>query len=471
MNLAKTILTALLCSVSCLVVYHFVCNQKQIIEIQDDLSRYIARTDGQEIRSYREAHYHDAPDDFVIPANQARRAVVSVKAIKIKGRGYKNDRYSKTNASGVIISSNGYIITNHHVVEDADNIEVTLDNKREYDCQMIGYDRSTDLALLKIEEENLDFLRWGDSDSLQIGEWVLAVGNPFKLNASVTAGIVSAKGREINIFDRQGVESFIQTDAAINPGNSGGALINTNGQLIGINTAILTYSGKYEGFSFAIPSTIVRKVVNDLREYGAVQRAWLGVGILDLDDQRAKQLGLDIVEGVYIDLVEKNGAAQKVGIRSGDVIISMENKPTLSKPDFLEVISQKSPGDLIELTILRNGKRLTKKATLQNQLNTTDLIGVRKDQILTKLGFELRELASKEKQDLNIEGVMVVSIQKNSTIGETNMEPGYVVTSINNERVKTVDQLISKLTAMDGLIRLKGIYEHYPSEYPYEFYK
>jgi Do/DeqQ family serine protease len=452
-------------------IYHVAFYNRQVVELEDDFAKLVARTEGlQDLNDYEDISV-TIPSDFILPASKARHGVVAIQAIKIKGKDWKTEKYSKTNGSGVVLSSNGYIVTNFHVIEDADNIEVRLENNREYKCKVIGFDRSTDLALLKIEAENLRYLELGNSDSLNVGEWVLAVGNPFKLNSSVTAGIVSAKGRDINIFDRQGIESFIQTDAAINPGNSGGALINTQGKVIGINTAILTYSGKYEGFSFAIPSTIVRKVVNDIREYGFVQRAWMGIGIEDIDDLTSKKLNLKYVSGVAVAVVEKDGAAQEADIRTGDVIISIGGRPAKTKADFLEVISQYSPGHELDVIIMRQGERIVKNVTLRNQLNTTDLIGVRKDEILTDLGFELRDLSINEKDRLNTKGAMVVSIMKNSKIDKTNMDPGYIITDINGNDIRNVSKLIDMIKANDGLIKLNGFYENYPNEYHYEFYK
>ena len=442
-----------------------------MLELENDFARLVARTESVQLSDDEDYTSSTLPNDFILPASKARKAVVGIKAIQIKGKNWRTEKYSRTNGSGVILSSNGYIVTNYHVVEDADNIEARLDNKREYKCKVVGYDRSTDLALLKIDAEDLSYLELGNSDSLNVGQWVLAIGNPFKLSSSVTAGIVSAKGREINIFDRQGVESFIQTDAAINPGNSGGALINTQGKVIGINTAILTYGGKYEGFSFAIPSSIVRKVVNDIREYGSVQRAWLGIGIEDIDEGIAKKMKLSYVSGVVVTLVEKDGAAKESDIKSSDVIISMAGKPTNTKSDFLEIISQYSPGQEIDIILMRKGKRLVKNITLRNQLNTTDLIGVRKDEILSDLGFELRDLSSNEKDRLSTRGAMVVSIMKDSKIDQTNMEPGFIITTMNGTEVTNVSELIERIKTKDGQIQLKGFYENYPNEYLHEFYK
>lgn len=464
-----TILISVLTCALCLAIYHKL-TERQFVEIENDFAKLVARTDASGPGSTLE-YAKNLPKDFIAPSKFAKDAVVSIKAVRIKGNGWRQDKYTKSNGSGVIISSNGYIVTNFHVVEEADNIEATLENKREYSCQVIGYDRSTDLALLKIDGDNLSYLQYGNSDSLEVGEWVLAVGNPFKLQSSVTAGIVSAKARDINIFNRQGVESFIQTDAAINPGSSGGALINTRGELVGINTAILTYSGKYEGFSFAVPSTIVQKVVSDLREYGAVQRAWLGIGIDDVDEKIANSKGLDFVDGVYVELVEKDGAAKEAGIENGDIIVSIEGRRCNSSPEFLELMRQFSPGDKIQITYYRGDKKKLTSAVLRNQLNSTDYIAVRKDKILTDIGFELRDLDSKEKERLNIKGVMVVSIINDSKIDNTNMDPSYIITHINKKPIDNVSEFVDILKDLNGKIKLEGLYENYPGEYPYEFYK
>lgn len=262
--------------------------------------------------------------------------------------------------SGVIVSADGYIVTNNHVVQDAVNITVTLNDKRVYKASVVGTDPSTDLALIRIDEKNLPFLAYGNSDDVKIGEWVLAVGNPFNLTSTVTAGIVSAKARDINILGSKGaVESFIQTDAAINPGNSGGALVNTRGELIGINAAIASGTGYYTGYSFAIPVNIVKKVVDDFTRYGKIQRAYLGVYYREIDDQFAKDKGLNSLSGVYIDDVVAGGAAEKAGIRKGDIITNIQNKPVNGKSELMEVVSQLSPGDVITVAIVRDGKEIS----------------------------------------------------------------------------------------------------------------
>lgn len=411
-----------------------------------------------------------APTDFIDAAKASRTAVVFIRALNRKsGTGFIDENFNSSSGSGVIISPDGYIATNNHVIEDADQVEVMLNDNREYKAKVIGTDPETDLALLKIESYDLEYMIFGDSDSVQIGEWVMAVGNPFRLQSTVTAGIVSAKARNINIMQKRGIESFIQTDAAVNPGNSGGALINTRGELVGINTAIMTLSGRYEGFSFAIPANLAKKVITDLREYGAVQRGWLGITIIDVDNALADRLGLPQVSGVYIDLVNKGEAAQQAGLQKGDVILEVDKIKTNTMPQFMEQIGQHRPGDVIAVKYFRNGEQQIANVTLKNQLNTTDYIAVRKDKLLTNLGFELRDLDSFEKSKLKSEGVYVVSVYNRSTIGQTNLEPGYIITSVNNIKVESVNQLIAFLKENKGTVVLEGFYENYPGEYPYTF--
>ncbi len=466
----NTIIIAILCSTISIVIYDYY-HGHTVQQLDDYYAKLVAHMDDNTSPSTLSRNSAVDQLSFIEPAKGAKDAVVALETIVIKNEGLRKDKYSKSSGSGVLISSNGFIVTNYHVVENADDINVTMEDKREYKAELIGHDRSTDIALLKIQAENLPFLKFGNSADLQVGEWVLAVGNPFQLSSSVTAGIVSAKARSINIFRRPGVESFIQTDAAINPGNSGGALINTVGELVGINTAILTYTGKYEGFSFAIPSNMVNKVITDLREYGAVQRAWMGITILNVNERRANALGLEEISGVFIDLVEKDGAAKQADLRYEDVIISINQERTESKPIFLEILGQYRPGDTVDVEYIRNGKKSNVQVTLRNQLNTTDYIAVRKDKIFTELGFELRDLDSKERKDNATEGVMVVSIYKGSKIESVNMDPGYIITSINDQPVSSIKQFKKLLENENGLIYLNGIYENYPREWPYKFYK
>lgn len=279
--------------------------------------------------------------------------------------------------SGVIVSKDGYIVTNNHVIQQAKTIEVVLNDNRRYIAEMVGTDPTTDLAVIKIKETQLPYIEFGTSEELKIGDWVVAVGNPFNLNSTVTAGIVSAKGRSINIIrgeNRMGIESFIQTDAVVNPGNSGGALVNTDGELVGINTAIASPTGAFAGYAFAVPETIVQKVVNDLSKYGVVQRAYLGVMITDLNADLIKNEKINSNQGVYISDVAPNGAAQKAGLTKGDVIIKIDDIQINTASRLQEIIAMKKPGDKIKLSYLRNNKKQETEATLTNQNGNTTLI-------------------------------------------------------------------------------------------------
>jgi S1-C subfamily serine protease len=344
-----------------------------------------------------------------------------------------------------------------------------LNNNKEYNARIIGTDANTDLALLKVEADGLPFLTFGNSDSLRVGEWVVAIGNPFRLQSTVTAGIVSAKARNINVLEDRGIESFIQTDAAVNPGNSGGALVSTRGDLVGINAAILSETGKYEGFSFAIPANLAKKVISDLRQFGAVQRGWMGVELQNVNDERAQEQRLPEVMGVYVALVNKNGAADEAGIKSGDIITTLNGNKIKSLPSFMEKIGQLRPGDKINLEYYRDAIKRRVTVILRNQLNTTDFIAVRKDKILTDIGFELRNLDSYEKSKYQTNGVMVVSVYKNSLISKSRLEPGFVITKISNNNVTDVNTIVNFLDQRKGTVVLEGFYENYPGEFPYTF--
>ncbi|HMQ62830.1 MAG TPA: trypsin-like peptidase domain-containing protein [Flavilitoribacter sp.] len=305
----------------------------------------------------------ELPVDFRTVARKATPAVVSVLA-------YGSSGYRSSAGSGVIISSDGYIITNKHVIEDGSRYEVALVDRRKLKAALIGTDDQTDLALLKVDETGLPVLEYGNSDRLEIGEWVMAIGSPFELSSTVTAGIVSAKGRSINILDgAYSVEAFIQTDAAINPGNSGGALVNLEGNLVGINTAIITDSGYSEGYSFAIPANLARKVIADLREFGEVRRGVLGVNIIEITDEAARDLQLPSVEGVLIKDVTRGGSAEGSGLKAGDVIVSVNSVPTRSVPELQELIARFRPGDQVNLEYYRNGRRFRKSGVPLKSLN------------------------------------------------------------------------------------------------------
>ncbi len=451
-----------------LVFYHYFNPVKKIYIEREQKAIQTAQNTLLFSESLNEKFRSATPSDFIDAANKSRDAVVFIKALKEYDDPSYNNSFHAASGSGVIISEDGYIVTNNHVVDDAREVEVLLNDNKEFSAEVIGVDPSTDLALLKINQSSLPFLIFGNSDSLSVGEWVMAVGNPFRLQSTVTAGIVSAKARNINILENYGIESFIQTDAAVNPGNSGGALVNTRGELVGINAAIMTYSGKYEGFSFAIPSNLARKVITDLMEFGSVQRGWLGVTINDVNNDIAKDLKIKDVEGVYIDGITASGGADEAGLTKGDVMIEVNGIKTSSMPEFMEQIARYRPGDKVIIKYIRNNNTDLAEVILRNQLNSTDFIAVRKDKILQDLGFELRDLDSSEKIRLG-NGIYVVSIDINSTIGNTNMDPGYIITHCNSKKVASVDELIQYLQTTNEQVVLEGFYENYPGDYPYTF--
>lgn len=409
--------------------------------------------------------------DLVTAANLARQAVVYIEARTTSSGNYFSRRsYSGSTGSGVIISGNGYIATNHHVISDGDEIVVLMEDGHEYEAKVIGSDPSTDLALLKIEAKNLPHLSFGDSDSLLVGEWVMAVGNPFRLYSTVTAGIVSAKSRNINILDEAGIESFIQTDAAVNPGNSGGALVNTRGQLIGINTAIMTYSGQYEGFSFAVPANLASKVLEDLREHGNVRRGWLGVVIRPMDNSTARELGLEDISGVMIDRVNDSSAADEAGLESGDVIVTIDGQKINSSPDFMGKIGQHSPGDILLVEFFRKGKKKEAKIKLSDSRNgiAKDIATVKPaNQILSDIGLNVRDLNTYEERRLPRDGVIVSGITEGGLISSVNMEEEFIITRVNGIPVSSVDGFNAELESSGSNIYLQGYYEQFPGDYAY----
>jgi len=407
-------------------------------------------------------------DGFVRASYMGTKAIVSIQTIT--SGGYWRDSRGTSSGSGVIIAADGYIATNNHVVADGDHINVTLNDQREFDAEVVGKDPTTDLALLKIDAKDLPFLQFGNSDSVFLGQWVLAVGNPFRLQSTVTAGIVSAKGRNIQILpDATGIESFIQTDAAVNPGNSGGALLNTHGELIGINTAIITYSGQYEGFSFAIPGNLAKKVLEDLRMYGTVQRGWLGVTIRPIDQEMARQLKLKSVAGVYIESVIDNSAADIAGLSSGDVIISVNDIEINTTPEFMEQVGRRHPGDRLEIRYVRRGSEKTANVILSDQRFVASTLADNPDDVFAELGMQVRDLTATEKSRLRTKGVMVQKIDKGSVIDATNMEEEYIITSVNDTPIESVNDLASEIQKGNKKILLNGFYERFPGKYPYAF--
>ncbi len=403
-------------------------------------------------------------DEFVNASKNSTRSVVYIKTISQNSYGgtwldyYFGERVGQSisSGSGVIYSSDGYIISNNHVIEDADKIEVII-GKRTYEASLVGTDPSTDLSVLKIEEKNLPNIKIGTSRNVEVGEWVLAVGNPFNLTSTVTAGIVSAKGRDLNILKSNfPIESFIQTDAAINPGNSGGALVNMDGDLIGINTAILSKTGSYAGYGFAVPSDIVVKVVNDIISFGEVQKAFIGADVLDIDTDIANKLNLKDYSGVVVSYVQEDGAASKAGIERGDIIIKVNGDNVDSRSEFEEILSYRSPGDNINVTYKRNNKAYTKDMVLTNKEGTTELIH-REIYTSRYLGAELERVSKVERDLLKIEnGVRLLNIG-NGLIRQMGLQEGFIITHINRISIEDPENLNDILTKIRGRVTVEGV--------------
>jgi Do/DeqQ family serine protease len=359
--------------------------------------------------------------------------------------------------SGVIISNKGYIVTNNHVIANSDEIVVVLNDKREFNAELIGTDPTTDIALLKIDAKNLSNLSFGNSDALQLGEWVLAIGNPYNLTSTVTAGIVSAKARNINILNSQefSIESFIQTDAAVNPGNSGGALINTSGELVGINTAIASRTGAFTGYSFAVPVSIVEKVVNDLIEYGAVQRAILGVTIQDVTAELAREKNFEEIEGVYINSIRPEGAAKQAGLKVGDVIISINDVKVNSGSELQEQISKYRPGEKVKVIIRRDGNLKQFDVVLRNLEGSTEII--KKEDVLEVLGASFEPVSDREKRALGIRSGVRVKSLKPGKLMKIGIQEGFVLTSVNKIPVSSVKDIAEILEDTEGGVIIEGV--------------
>ncbi len=383
--------------------------------------------------------------DFTAAAEKAVHSVVHVKNVSVVtyndpwasffyGRGGTQQYEQVGTGSGVIVSEDGYIVTNNHVIKDATELEVTLNNNKSYKAKLVGTDSKMDIALLKIDaNEKLPFIVFGDSDSIKVGEWVLAVGNPYNLNSTVTAGIVSAKARNL---DKASIQSFIQTDAAVNPGNSGGALVNARGELVGINTMISSPTGSYAGYSFAVPSNITKKIIEDLMQFGNVQRGILGVEGGELNSESAKKLGINQTEGVYVNKVNKNSGAQKAGIEKGDIIIKLDDKKVNSNAELTSIVNTKRPNDLVKVTVLRDGKqmnipvKLTKKELIQYEFN----------------GIEFEDLSDADKKTYNIKsGIKIKEVTNRDYTEYAEDLKGSIVLRIDNLRVTDMESVSSYL--------------------------
>jgi serine protease Do len=443
-----------------------------------------------------------APGDFVYAAETTTPTVVHIKSMATRqqssgrqsqmedmlreffGGGFEgNGRRSEepravSSGSGVIFSKDGYIVTNNHVVEGAQELEVTLSNKRKLTAKVIGTDPSSDIAVIKVEASDLPFITFGNSDAVKVGEWVVAVGNPFDLESTVTAGIISAKGRGLGIIGgrnrrnpRSGqveqagdspLESFIQTDAVVNPGNSGGALVNLKGELIGINTAIASPTGSFAGYAFAVPSSIVKKVSTDLVKFGNVQRGYLGIMLEELDSRKIESYGVKVDGGVYVKEFSENSAAKAAGINTGDVIVKVEGNTVNTVPELQQAIGLHKPGDKVNVTVNRDGKEKIVNITLRNRTGGSDII--KKDETaiaLNALGAQFGNLSDQEKQRLakyKINGGVKVLSVEGGKFGRYGVEPGFIITKVNGKEVKSTKELESTLSGKaDTMVQFEGL--------------
>jgi serine protease Do len=435
---------------------------------------------------YRGNYSLNAPD-FVTASEKSVNAVVSINNFSKKTPQRSNDPFEfffgfpqqqqrdpdlpTGQGSGVIISQDGYIVTNNHVIKDSDKIEVILNNQKSYTAELVGTDPNTDIALLKIEAAGLPFIKFIDSDAINVGDWVLAVGNPFGLNSTVTAGIVSAKGRSIDILRRNAkspIESFIQTDAAINPGNSGGALVNANGDLVGINTAISSQTGSYVGYGFAVPSNLVKKVVEDIKKYGLVQRGYLGVEVTDLNDEYAvkqynKQNGTNLKSqpGVLIQKLTDKGGAQASGLEKGDIILEVEGQKISSFNRLSAAVGSKNPGDKVRVKILRDGKEKEYMVTLRDTKGNTSTRSLAELTVPEKLGAEFEPLTDRQKVSFGIDhGVMVKSIEPGSKLNSIGIDNDFIILKVNDKNVSSQDDIEKTLKNHKGKVSISYV-DHY----------
>ena len=426
---------------------------------------------GSHFTSYQAEHY----PDLTYAAENAVKAVVNIEAVQeveVRGRGWDpfleffgvpqgrggemQTEERRAGGSGVILTEDGYIVTNNHVVAEATKLRVTLNDGRGFDAELVGTDPATDVALIKIEADGLPTLPFGNSDELRLGEWVLAIGSPFDLRSTITAGIVSAKARSLGVIPNDfRIESFIQTDAAVNPGNSGGALVNTRGELVGINTVIKSSTGSYVGYSFAVPETIVKKVVMDLREFGVVQRALLGITFRPVDQELCQELGLDEPTGVYVASVVEGGAASEAGIRKGDIILSVDGVKLTDGSALQEQIGRHRPNDKVKLSVKRGDAVKHFEVTLRNVSGKTELLTREDVDVVEVLGGRFADASDRLCRALEIEGgVQVTSVKQGGFLARARVKQGFVITHINDRAVLTMADLrkiTGKVRSVDGI--------------------
>ena len=478
--LGAAVVSAVAGGVTALYVNNYLSNKGGVLSSDDITTQWSdeAPKAGNHFAAYQAEQY----PDLTYAAENAVKAVVNIESIREvqyggRSRGYDpfyeffgipygggygepQTREQRAGGSGVIISEDGYIVTNNHVIEDATKLKVKLNDGRTFDAKLIGTDPTTDVALIKIDEKNLPTIPFGNSDNLRLGEWVLAIGSPFDLQSTITAGIVSAKARQLGVIPNElRVESFIQTDAAVNPGNSGGALVNTRGELVGINTVIKSSTGSYIGYSFAVPETIVRKVVVDLKEYGVVQRALLGIRYRAIDDQFIEQLGEELgiskTGGLYVDEVVEGGAAEEAGLRKGDIITAIDGTKTNDASTMTEKMAQRRPNDKVTISYNRNGIDKKVQVTLKNKVGKAEPVTVDTKDVAEALGGKFSEVSRATREKLEIRGgVQVTSVERDGLLGRSGVKEGFVITYINDRPVTSMSDLqrmSDKIETIDGV--------------------
>ncbi|MEZ4848484.1 MAG: trypsin-like peptidase domain-containing protein [Bacteroidia bacterium] len=486
-NLVPYALVSLLVSSLTLGIYHFsgIGKHPQFSSGHKDDS--LAMTVNNSMPKYDFSNWKSGPADFLLAARMATPAVVHIKSIQTVTRRVYDPFYDffgmrpqeqspkqhVSSGSGVIISSDGYIVTNNHVIKDADELAVTLNDNRTYNATVIGTDPSTDLGLIKIDADNLSILELADSDLAEVGQWVLAVGNPFSLASTATAGIVSAIGRDLEIIkDQMAIESFIQTDAAVNPGNSGGALVNLEGKLIGVNTAIASPTGTYAGYAFAVPANIVKKVVSDLKQYGTVQRAFLGVRYAqNLDGTIAQEKGIEITEGVLVEGLSDNGGAAKAGIQVGDVIVTIDGVKIKNDARLRELVGRNRPGDTIVVEVYRDKKIEILNVQLTDQEGNIEINASERNELLNKLGVELRTLSPEELERIGAEsGVLISKLYAGKLRQETSIKENFIILKVNEKKVGSAEELVQMLeNQQKGAVEISGFYPRSYRLYSYTF--
>ncbi len=453
---------------------YFVNNhQSDVVVAPHEATEFASESVGSHFTAYDSQNY----PDLTYAAENAVKAVVNIEKTEEvqysrqsdpffdfffgpQGGGSMQPQERRSGGSGVIISEDGYIVTNNHVVENASKLRVKLNDNRVFDAKIIGTDPTTDVALIKIEGEKLPTIPFGSSDALRLGEWVLAIGSPFDLQSTITAGIVSAKARQLNVIPNEfSIESFIQTDAAVNPGNSGGALVNTRGELVGINTVIKSSTGSYIGYSFAVPESIVKKVVIDLKEYGIVQRAMLGISYRPVDqtfiDEQGEETGIKEIGGAYVASVDPEGAASAAGIRKGDVIVSINGVKINDRATLSEQIGKHRPNDKVKISVKRGDDMKHFEVTLRNKAGKAELISKDDIDVEQALGGKFAAVNERAMRELDIKGgLQVVQIKQGGLLAKARVREGFIITHINDRQIRSVNDLTKineKIASIDGI--------------------